>query len=430
MPDEIIVVLQIILFISLLLFTGSLLQGCEDKCETVTTYTYMEPIFKTTQEVRDGFGVTDPQPLKSSGKIYVFGDYLLINDPGEGIHIIDNSDCGNPTEISFINIPGNFDMAVKDYVLYADSYIDLLAIDISNLPNITLLKRVENAFPYYNYSWGVNYDTQEPVVITGWEEKDQVELNSDCSSPGIIFYERGVLMTADAASTVSKSNSPQGIGGSMARFTISQDRLYAVDYTTLRVFDVSTTSEPTGVNQVEIGWNIETIFPYKNNLFIGSTAGMYIYDNTNPDDPVFRSNFEHAKSCDPVIVDDNYAYVTLRSGTECQGYTNQLDVIDISSLDNPQLVKSYPMNNPHGLSIDGNLLFITEGDYGMKIFDASDVNNIDKNLLFQVKNIHGFDIIAYDQLGIMIGEDGLYMFNYSDPSNLQMCGVIPITGGI
>jgi len=431
LPDKIIIPIQIILLIFLLLLNGFFLQSCEDKCESVSTYTYLEPVYTTTQQVRDGFGITEPQPLKSSGKIYVFGDYLLINDPGEGIHIIDNTDCSNPNEISFIKIPGNFDMAVKDYVLYADSYIDLLAIDISNLPNITLLKRLEGAFPYYNYSWGIYYDPdQSNMIITTWEEKETVELNSDCRTPGFILYERGVLMKADAASGMSQKSNPQGIGGSMARFTLSQDRLYAVDNTTLRVFDVTTTADPAGINQVEIGWNIETIFPYKKNLFIGSRAGMYIYDTSNPDEPFLRSEFQHARSCDPVVVDDHYAYVTLRSGTECEGFNNQLDVIDISNLDNPILVKSYAMENPHGLSIDGNLLFITEGEAGMKLFDISDINNVDKNLLFQVKNIHGFDVIAFDQKGIMIGDDGLYMFNYANPANMQICGFIPVQGGI
>ena len=37
-------------------------------------------------------------------------------------------------------------------------------------------------------------------------------------------------------------------------------------------------------------------------------------------------------SCDPVVVQGDYAFVTLRGGTECQGFSNQLDIIDISTL--------------------------------------------------------------------------------------------------
>jgi len=226
------------------------------------------------------------------------------------------------------------------------------------------------------------------------------------------------------------SSSPTGVGGSMARFAVSQDHLYAVDYSTLRVFDIAVPSDPIQGNEVEIGWDIETIFPYKENLFVGSTSGVFIYDNTNPEHPVFRSKFQHVSSCDPVVVDDQYAYVTLRSGNQCAGYTNQLDVLDITNLDNPVLVKSYPMDNPHGLSIDGNLLFITEGEFGMKVFDATDRKAIGDHMLDQITGIHGYDVIAFDKIAILIGDDGLYIFNYADPSNLDPCSIIPIAGGV
>ena len=99
-------------------------------------------------------------------------------------------------------------------------------------------------------------------------------------------------------------------------------------------------------------------------------TGLFIYDISNGAAPVNEGQFMHARACDPVVADNDYAYVTLRSGTFCSGIDNELDVINIQ-YSFPSLVKIYPMTNPHGLSKDGNLLFVCDGKDGLKIYDAS-----------------------------------------------------------
>jgi hypothetical protein len=123
---------------------------------------------------------------------------------------------------------------------------------------------------------------------------------------------------------------------------------------------------------------------------------------------------------------DHYAYVTLRSGTACQGFTNQLEVIDISDLRTPSLVKVYPMQNPHGLGIDNGTLFICEGEYGLKVFDAKNVTTIDQGLLAHFKDKDAYDVIPLGNILVVIGKDGLYQYDYSDPKNLKLLSVIPV----
>ena len=62
--------------------------------------------------------------------------------------MVDNSNPESPQIIKFIEIPGSVDMAIKEDILYADSYVDLVAIDISNMDDIREVKRIENVFPY------------------------------------------------------------------------------------------------------------------------------------------------------------------------------------------------------------------------------------------------------------------------------------------
>ena len=127
-------------------------------------------------------------------------------------------------------------------------------------------------------------------------------------------------------------------------------------------------------------------------------------------------------------MDGDYAYVTLRDGRECETFTNQLDVVNIESLHAPQLLKTYPMHNPHGLSISDDLLFICEGTEGLKIFDKSDVAAIDENQQFHQKGLTTYDVITLGdkKLAMVIGEDGLYQYDFSDPTNLKELSVIPV----
>src|SRR5690606_19798449 len=105
------------------------------------------PIFEKMSVIRKEMtSVVAPKSLEQSGKIYIFKDFLFINEPMKGIHIFDNVNPSNPRAIAFLNIPGNVDMAVNDNVLYADSYVDLLTFDLSSPENPKLLNRIEEVF--------------------------------------------------------------------------------------------------------------------------------------------------------------------------------------------------------------------------------------------------------------------------------------------
>jgi hypothetical protein len=404
------------------------ISACQDKCKTTFTYKVQTPQYKLVAEVRDAVGVTTPQVLEKVGKIYYRHPFVFINEVQKGIHIINNTDPKNPQKVAFINIPGNVDMAVKGNILYADNYIDLVAIDISNPNSVQITKRVENVFQN-NYYYGLDNKS----ILTEWKEELVTTLGDDnCEpAPRWVRWEfmdsRGGLISLRNSSDVAKfvANNA-GVGGSMARFTIYDHYLYTVSNWDLQVFDISTPTEPQTGNKINLGWGIETIFPYKDKLFIGSTSGMHIYNNSNPEKPEYMSRFEHARACDPVVVEGDYAYVTLRSGNICDGFVNQLDVVNITNLSAPTLVKSYPMQNPHGLGIDDNTLFLCEGEFGLKTFDAKNPLEIDKNQLQHFKNMHAFDVIPLGNVLLMIGDDGLYQYDYTNPKDLKLLSVIPI----
>ena len=146
--------------------------------------------------------------------------------------------------------------------------------------------------------------------------------------------------------------------------------------------------------------------------------GMFIYDISNPASPAAQGQFTHLRSCDPVVADGNYAYVTLRNGTPCAGSINQLDIVNINNVLAPSLAKTYTMTNPHGLAKDNNLLFICDGKAGLKMYDATDPLNI--SLKKQISDIETFDAIAWNGNLLVVAKDGLYQYAYSFPGNLDL----------
>lgn len=214
----------------------------------------------------------------------------------------------------------------------------------------------------------------------------------------------------------------------MARFTTTGDYLYSVSNFNLKVFGLKNLAKPALISEVSLGWGIETIFPHGDNLFIGANDGMYILDNSNPELPELLSRFNHAQACDPVFVVGDLAYVTLRDGNRCQNFNNQLDVVDVSNLSWPKLLATHPMHNPHGLSVADNHVFICENDEGLKVFDVTDIESIGDQMVEHVKGLQTYDIITLpNKVAMVIGADGLYQFDYSDPSNLKQISVIPVS---
>lgn len=388
----------------LLVFALGVLTQCkkdDDKLELVQ----IAKVITVDQMRALPVGITNPTKLEKSGKIYIYQDFLFINESNKGVHIYNNINPSAPVNIAFLQIPGNVDLAVSNNILYADSYVDLLAFDLSAMENIREVKRVKDVFMQFY----VNNNSVQKYVVT---YKDSLIRRSTSNNK--------VMMDASA------SYSSSGQGGSMARFTLLNNHLYTVGQSDLSLFDVKTASNPVFVKSINLGWGVETIFPYDNKLFIGTNRGMHIFNASDAANPVKLSTYSHVFACDPVVVQGKYAYVTLRTGNMCRQATNQLEVVDIEDSSNPQPVAVYPMQNPHGLSVSGNNLFLCEGNYGLKTFNITDKKLIANNLLQHLKSIKSYDVIAGPKSLIVTGDGGVYQFNYINPNSLLQLSKITI----
>jgi hypothetical protein len=403
-----------------LLPTLFLFFSCQDEISSTYTYATKYPVLMKMSDIRSNEIVVEPRRILSDpGKIYIYKSYLYINEPQKGIHIFDNSNPAKPQKINFLAIAGTTDLSINSDILYADNYVDLLTFDLSNPLSPKLSKRVEDVFMhmYTDRSTGtfVSYKdtvlTYEGDFLWGWGR-------------GGIFW-RGESL-AMASSDSKSGGGSYGQGGSMARFTLANEHLYTVDDYSLRVFDVTEANDPHYLKKINLGWGIETIFPFQDKLFIGSNTGMHIYDISSPSLPKKMSVYQHITACDPVVVNEKYAFVTLRSGMNCRLGVDELQVIDIQNPYQPKLIKSYPMANPHGLALSGDYLYVAEGKHGLKSFNVSDVNNIDENQLELLKSMQSTDIIAGPKSLIVIGPNGVCQFDYSTPNKLSPLSCIKV----
>lgn len=224
----------------------------------------------------------------------------------------------------------------------------------------------------------------------------------------LFFLATTLFFGCSADSESSNISIGNGVGGSTARFASVGNYLYAVDQQNLNIFSVNN-GILTSIKKEFLGFDIETIFALDNQLFMGSQTGVHIYSIENPTDPYRLALVEHVFSCDPVVADDNYAYVTLRSNSaRCGRGLNQLDILNVLNPNAIYTEFSYPMEAPRGLGIDGKFLFVC--DNGIKVFDRTDPSN-----LIQLQHIVGYeayDVIPFQNKLYVTSPEGVYQYAY------------------
>jgi hypothetical protein len=226
-----------------------------------------------------------------------------------------------------------------------------------------------------------------------------------------------------ASASLASSSSVAGAGGSLARLAIIGNYLYTVDSHYLTVYDITNPALPVSKGQVYAGFDIETIFPFKDKLFLGASNGLYVYSITDPLKPVKESSITHFRACDPVVTNDTVSYVTLRSGNgSCGSLKNVLNVYDVKDIKAPKLVKEVDMVSPYGLGISQKALYICEGANGLSIYNLEDPYSPQK--ITTLKDDMYYDVIPYGNILIAYIDKGVSFFDITDPLNIIKAGIV------
>lgn len=348
-------------------------------------------------------GFSDLTEAIPKRKIFLNGNNFFIVDYQKGVLCYDVSDPKNVKFKSSLRLEGVVDIAVRGSYLFANQYDELivLQIDFNKGDLIRELKRIKDVFPNYRETPG----TQVASL------KMYNSLNT---------YKENVTLGGTNPS----------IGGSMSCISLKGSVLYAITDQKLMTFNARI-SEPDYLLQKTSTKNLpvergilETIWVDKKRLFIGSKVGVFIFDLQNRLDPNFVHTYTHDRACDPVVVWENYAYITMRDGYayddvwDCEDSPNQLFVANITNPEYPVRTSIIEMENPHGLSVSDQLLIVCDGRAGLKVFSLNKPDRPKEIAKYQEPNFSTYDVIfdSRTKVAFVSTKQGWSIFNLNQPN--------------
>jgi hypothetical protein len=173
------------------------------------------------------------------------------------------------------------------------------------------------------------------------------------------------LISCGADETSSDgSGSDDGTAGSTSRIVFQRDYLLVIDGNRIEARSVDAeTGQLTLVSAMPLEVDeAETLFAYEDDkVMVGTPTGTYILEISEQGRLSQTAWVSHAQACDPVIAKDNAMYVTTRTETGCRGWgqnSNQLLVYDITDIANPVETSRIPLNQPSGLTLKDNNLYV------------------------------------------------------------------------
>ncbi len=287
--------------------------------------------------------------FKEFQNIYLYDSLLLISDISSGIHIYSVSDPSHPKFKKTIYLLGNAGIAMKKDIIFANSYESLLSFKLNKDFSYDTLSVIKNS-PYYNGLY------EEPRIYNSG--------GFSCGSSPVV-----------SGSVDECSN---GTGGSYALFAVIDSFLYYIDNSSLITLDISKNDTLIKLSETYLDWNIETLFPTEKYLYVGGRAGMYILDRTDPIYPKKIGTLQHFTAYDPVVVNNDIAYVTLRAGNWGGDAKDVLLIVNVENPTNSFVIDEISTFTPYGLSIQDTLLYVSNGSNGFSLYTVSDPNNISR----------------------------------------------------
>ncbi|MDC0872241.1 hypothetical protein OAP80_02430 [Flavobacteriaceae bacterium] len=394
---------------------------------------YFSPIYASPGSDILTVALKDPTPFEETGKIIHYQDYIFINKPQEGIHIVNNSDPKNPINEGFIQIKGNIDMAIIDDFLYADQFSALVVLDLQDLEHVSLIEdfTVKEIFNYNRY-WAFDPDDSsdeyefyqlESVddkqgIVVGWNLKIRLELMDFRRYPFLNNTSDLVEIVEEETSQNDINGNRQSQAGSMTRFLPVDNLLYTLNEWELILFEITENHKPLRFGKTGTNNSAETLFRLNDYLFIGTTTGMLIYGIDSPKNPTFLSRIDHFRSCDPVVADEEYAYVTLRGGTNCFTERNELQIISLKDPENLEVMSRQILFNPHGLSVYEDYIIVCDGTAGIKVVDVSDKTK--PEVVNTIAVDFAYDVILDYPKAIVVGGGKVYQYNISQLPELEL----------
>ncbi|MFC1996916.1 hypothetical protein ACFLXI_04830 [Chloroflexota bacterium] len=188
----------------------------------------------------------------------------------------------------------------------------------------------------------------------------------------------------------------------------------------LQIILVSDPEKPTLVKKIATPGDARSVFvsKLKNSAeeeriyaFIADgSAGLYIVDVTNPDQPVNIATYGVKSFASDVIVQNQTVYLAERD--------DGLILLDISNITEPTLISNQPTpGDALGIYSRDELVYVADGKRGLRVVDISEMEKIKEIGFFDIPERVN-DIVARKDFGYMVdGEDGMWVMDLSNPKS-------------
>lgn len=142
--------------------------------------------------------------------------------------------------------------------------------------------------------------------------------------------------------------------------------------------------------------------------------GLYIYDTSNPNDPILLGIFETTNYNRSVQVSGSTAYVTDFTG---------LHIIDVSNPANPVLLSTTETDGQAiGITVSDTTAYIADGYSGLHIVDVS--NPFAPEFLGNYRSGSARHVVLKNNLAFLCTGRNFEILNISDPQNIVRRGLI------
>jgi hypothetical protein len=249
--------------------------------------------------------------------------------------------------------------------------------------------------------------------------------------PSLLFFSGlFIFLLSGCGKTENASPKKDGQAGSITRFAIVDNYLYALDQNQILVYSLSEGAQPVLVSKVRTDYGLQTIIEYGGSLFVGSRDALYIVNIDNPTSPYVQGKHQREivlGGCDPVVVKENRAYSTVKNIPNACGRTaasSMLFVYDVSDKSKPVVIQQMPMNRPNGLGYSGQTLFVCdEGTDKVHLFEIlADGKLLERNMFIAITN--PIDVIVKNNMLVVSHEKGFIFYDISDIQNIRMLSTI------
>jgi len=377
----------------------------------------------------------------SAEKIVFYKDYVIISDQKYGIYILNISNINNIQIISKLPISLERQLTLYgDYLYTSAPYSYVKIIDVSNVNNPLVVRQysisryTRNIIIVDNNLFLLNVDTGLEI----YDKRDNNNMIYNYLFPSYMrefdFYDHYITIAYSYAgvsvydikdpqnptyANLFSNNFPLNSFDRQVNKVINSGYLCFMftEYQGVLVFDIRDPKNPLYLSTLISGSYI--ILVRDNIYYLVSGTGTYVYDLTNPSKPILIKQIPQAVG-NRILIDGYYAYMT----NWAPDGKYKLFVYDISDYMKPQLTGSLDLQYyPYGIDYKDNVIYAACTNGGLFVIDVSNKSNPTiKNRIYSGNDYMSYVNASNNYLYVTNGIYGLLVFDISNINNIKNVG--------